>query len=506
MGDADVSAALQSEAQFIVVEAPAGFGKTFQAAEYAKDLLPNLEQERMLILTHTNAACDVFRERTKGYSSRIEMRTIDSLINAIASAYHPALGLPANVHSWALSHQPDGFNKVAEKVAYLLECSPYIARAIACRFPHMVCDEHQDASKAQHSIVMAISKAGARTRIFADPVQMIYWKTNDERGEWDERWNTLLKNSEANVKLDTPHRWAQDGSELGEWLKQVRVALKNGQHINLTGKLPLGLTIFRADNCASHHGQYRLSPNDRHGIDDYINNARNLLVLSASNNMVQQLRAFTNRRLPIWEGHTREYLTQLMTDCIEARGNPVVLAEAAIQFLQSICVGFSNTSYANVLRREVGERCEKSRSGRPCLIQEVAQYIVNFPDHRGVALAIKHLEGLINGGVFSDIKIDLRREFWDAMQLAEFEDIESGMAILNQRRLGLRTKLPSKAISTIHKAKGLERDAVMVLPCDRSSFADTDYKRCLLYVALSRATNSLALVIPHNNPSPLFTF
>lgn len=505
MGDAEVAVALRSKAQFIVVEAPAGFGKTFQAAEYAKDLLPHFQQERMLILTHTNAACDVFRERTKGYSSRIEIRTIDSLINTIAMAYHTALRLPPNVHSWALSQMPDGFGKVAEKVAHLLELSPYIAKAIARRFPYMVCDEHQDASEAQHRIIMAISKAGTFTRIFADPVQMIYWRTNAERLAWDERWNTLLTKSEASVELDTPHRWAKDGSELGEWLKQVRVALKDGQHIDLTKDLPSGLTIIRADNRAHHHGQYQLSTNDRRGIDNFINNSSNLLLLSASNEMTQQLRAFTNRRLPIWEGHTRQYLTQLMTDCIEGSGKPNDLAEAAIQFLQSICVGFSNTAYANVLRREVREGCTTPRSHKPALLQEIARNIVNVPDHRGVALAIKHLEELIKGGSFPDIKVDLRREFCDAILLANFEDIESGMAMLNQRRLGLRTKLPSKAISTIHKAKGLERDAIMVLPCDQSSFADTDYKRCLLYVALSRATNSLALVIPHDNPSPLFT-
>lgn len=504
MSDAEVAAALRSKAQFIVVEAPAGFGKTYQAAEYAKDLLPNFERERMLILTHTNAACDVFRERTKGYSSRIEIRTIDSLINAIAMAYHSALGLPSNVHSWALSQTPDGFSKIAEKVAYLLERLPYIAKAIGRRFPYMVCDEHQDSSEAQHRIIMAISKTGARIRIFADPVQMIYWRTKAERGAWGERWNTLLTNSEASVKLDTPHRWAKEGNELGEWLKKVRAALKDGQGINLTKELPSGLTIIRADNRAQYHGQYQLSQDERRSIDRFINDSPNLLVLSASNDMVQQLRAFTNRRLPIWEGHTREYLIKLMTDCIEGRGNSDHLVKACVQFLQSICVGFSDTAYANVLRREVKERCTTTRSHKPALLQEMAQHIVDIPDHRGVSLAIKRLGELITEGSFPDIKIDLRKEFWDAILLADFEDIESGMAVLNQRRLGLRTKLPSKAISTIHKAKGLERDAVMVLPCDKSSFADTDYKRCLLYVALSRATNSLALVIPNSNPSPLF--
>src|SRR5947207_12154472 len=85
MSDPEVAQALRSNAPLVLIEAPAGFGKTFQGAAYAKDLLPGLFPGRLLVLTHTNAACDVFADRTNGFGGRVEIRTIDSLIKQIAT-------------------------------------------------------------------------------------------------------------------------------------------------------------------------------------------------------------------------------------------------------------------------------------------------------------------------------------------------------------------------------------------------------------------------------------
>src|SRR5438067_1772362 len=64
MSDESVAQALRSSARLVVVEAPAGCGKTFQAAEYARWFATTTEEVgKILILTHTHAACDVFRGR-----------------------------------------------------------------------------------------------------------------------------------------------------------------------------------------------------------------------------------------------------------------------------------------------------------------------------------------------------------------------------------------------------------------------------------------------------------
>ena len=62
---------------------------------------------------------------------------------------------------------------------------------------------------------------------------------------------------------------------------------------------------------------------------------------------------------------------------------------------------------------------------------------------------------------------------------------------------------PDRAISTVHKAKGLEAGRVIVMPCNSKHFPDNEAARNLLYVAISRATHSLTLVVSRSDPSPL---
>jgi DNA helicase-2/ATP-dependent DNA helicase PcrA len=42
------------------------------------------------------------------------------------------------------------------------------------------------------------------------------------------------------------------------------------------------------------------------------------------------------------------------------------------------------------------------------------------------------------------------------------------------------------------------------MPCDKKNFSGTEQMRCRMYVALSRATTSLAIVVSPTSPSPLF--
>jgi len=50
----------------------------------------------------------------------------------------------------------------------------------------------------------------------------------------------------------------------------------------------------------------------------------------------------------------------------------------------------------------------------------------------------------------------------------------------------------------------LECDNAILIAGDQDQFGDTDYARCKLYVALSRAKRRLTLVVSRDKPSPLF--
>ena len=184
-----------------------------RARDYAREALA--AGQRPLILTHTHAACAVFAERTKGVGHGIEIRTIDSVIAGIASAYHAGLGLPSDIGSWVRAER-DGHVKVASKVAALLERRPMIAMALARRHGVVVCDEHQDASGDKHAVAMALFRAGAKLRVFADPMQKIFREPlGGHHPAWD--WNELTRQAHAFEDLDHPHRWNKGCRELGQW-------------------------------------------------------------------------------------------------------------------------------------------------------------------------------------------------------------------------------------------------------------------------------------------------
>lgn len=81
---------------------------------------------------------------------------------------------------------------------------------------------------------------------------------------------------------------------------------------------------------------------------------------------------------------------------------------------------------------------------------------------------------------------------------------DEGYAEIARRRSHAMPAPPARTISTIHKAKGLECDNAVLIAGDRDQFSGTQYARCKLYVALSRAKRSLTIVISQNNPTPLF--
>lgn len=164
MSDDTVRAALRSDAPLVLVEAPAGCGKTHQGADYAREMAAEGNSGRLLILTHTHAACSMFSARTKGVGSRIEIRTIDSVIGQIASAYHAGLQLPADIAGWVRQRE-EGHAELALKVARLLNRYPMIASSLVQRHPIVICDEHQDSSGNQHSVVMALLGQGAKLQI-----------------------------------------------------------------------------------------------------------------------------------------------------------------------------------------------------------------------------------------------------------------------------------------------------------------------------------------------------
>lgn len=498
MSDQAVASALRSEAPMIVVEAPAGCGKTHQGADYARDAAP--KSGRMLIITHTHAACSVFAERTVGLGRQVEIRTIDSLIAQIAAAYHAGVGLPADVMAWT-RQTPDGYRLAAAKVAQLLTRYPMIARALAERYPIVVCDEHQDSSADQHMLVMALKAQGAAIRIFGDPMQHIYKEDAVEGSAPPCDWSSIVGQADTFAELATPHRWSSGCSELGAWTLAARQTLKAGQRLDLTKDLPSSVTVAIGENISQHPQRYQLD--DPKPVRVAAQKSSSLLVLARHNHVTGSSRGLFYRRLPLWEGHTRPALDKLV-DAMISESDPARLAQAACEFVGKTCKGFTPSGFGNQLVSEAGTDCKAAKKGKSIHIQALARHIVDRPDHRGVADMLHALHVLKGADpAFADVELDHRSEYWDAIRLGTFDDIEAGLAEISNRRTYSRPKPAAKSISTIHKAKGLECDDVVLLSLDARSFPDKMDARCLLYVALSRAKKRLHIVASKTAASPL---
>ncbi|MFN8006767.1 MAG: ATP-dependent helicase [Terriglobia bacterium] len=506
MSDDSVRAALRSDAPLVVVESPAGCGKTHQGADYAREIAVAGGSGRLLILTHTHAACSVFSDRTKGTGSRVEIRTIDSAIALIASAYHAGLGLPADTVEWLRQRQDEGYAELGLKVAALLRRYPMIAASLAQRHPIIVCDEYQDSSGDQHSVVMSLLGYGARLRVFADPMQNIF-RDRAAVGTfppWD--WDELTRKADAFEQLDIPHRWSTGCPDLGRWTLTLRNALKAGGKVDLRSGLPTSVNIIFAENQAQKNLEYQLSRQDRKQIDVFEQEQSSLLILTRHNQTARSFRGFFNRRIPLWEGHTRSSLEKLVDSLRAGQGDRVALAAAVVTFMGSVGKGFSPSLFGDRFEQEVREGCTAKCRGKPVRIQALARFLVAEPDHHGVAKMLRRLSELrAMDSDFADVEVDYFREFWDAVRLGDFDTVDGGLAEITHRRTYSHPKPPDKAISTIHKAKGLECGSVIVMPCDAKTFPDNPDARCLLYVALSRAKSRLLLVVSRSNPSPLLT-
>lgn len=506
MSDEAVAKLLRSNEPLVVIEASAGCGKTYQGAAYARDVVSSVGIGRLLILTHTHAACAVFAERTLGAGSRVEIKTIDALIAQIATAYHQPLGLPRDLSSWAWHDNGNGFDIMATKVAAFLRLQPMVACALAQRYPVVICDEHQDSSADQHSIVMALLEGGAVLRVFGDPLQRIYGAKTDKAARIARELWEAFKAGGTSEKLETPHRWRDGCPALGEWILLARACLENGRPIDLTGALPKSLRILVGNNTAKMRTGYQLSKEHRSPIDKVVRNADQIMILASQNDLVAALRAFWGRSIPIWEGHTREALGALVGVLGEETGSPEALAEGLVAFISSVAVGFSDASHGRRLLEEVRNGATRPTTGKPANIQAIARCLLADPSHMGLAAALDLIRVLIEskGAGFDLVKLDLRAEFKDAIRLGQFAAPDEGLAEISRRRSYSRPSPPKSCLSSIHKAKGLECDNVLLMACDKNQFTSTAYAKCKMYVALSRAKRSLTLVIPDSNPSPLF--
>lgn len=223
----DIRRRLRSDIPKILIEAPAGCGKTHEAAELAVDLAKGLDRgQSVLVLTHTNAAVQEFSRRAAGHPGSVHATTIMSFCVEILEPYCAGLGLPSPLAlNLGQSGAQVGFDRLAPLARDLVNnCQP-ISRALTGIYPVILFDEHQDATPDQHDFAKALAYVPSiRCRFFADPMQSIFGDGLD--------WEMLVGEVDATETLNHPFRW-QKTPDLGAWILHARSELLAGNPLPL---------------------------------------------------------------------------------------------------------------------------------------------------------------------------------------------------------------------------------------------------------------------------------
>lgn len=487
----EVDEKLHSAAPIVVIEAAGGCGKTTKAAKYAREAAARLSSGKVLLLSHTHAACGEFQRKCAALERKIDVETCDSFCLKAIGAYARALGLPSPIESH-LGRVDSGiaFSTLSEKAAELFRRAPSVARAVAAHYPVIVLDEHQDASIHQHEAVRLLRAMGnAHLRIFGDPMQAIH-PANDKRYvEWDAVWAA----ADDTGSLKEPHRWA-DAPDLGEWIMASRAALKAGNPVSL-GDAPACVSVISHNGLAGRE-RFRDMPTASREVHRFLNSAPDsAAVLVFLGNMAKSTAQVGGWRAPLNEGAQLDELDVLIKALEAHAGNAQALAAAFLDFLGVIGVGLT-TDISDGLRGRLGATINRNRAGRNQLAWlDCLEPIYATSDHRGIAVAMR----MVRDTPALGYTIRFGDHVWALCAFDRTDDPRAFRSMLG--RIRRRRKWPPKIVSTIHKAKGLDFDHVLLCPVDRHQYPDDVLGAHLLYVALSRAKRSLRLVLAGDAPT-----
>lgn len=487
----EVDEKLHSDAPVVMIEAAGGCGKTTKAAKYAREAAVRLTSGKVLLLSHTHAACGEFQRKCATLDKKIDVETCDSFCLKAIGAYARPLGLPWPIESH-LDRSDRGipFAALSKKAAELFHRAPTVARAVATHFPVIVLDEHQDASVFQHDVVRLLREiGGSNLRIFGDPMQAIHPASDNGYVDWNAAWAS----ADATGSLNEPHRWA-DAAELGDWIMACRSALRAGNPICLRDA-PACVSANSYNGLAGRE-RFRDVPVASREVHGFLDGAPgSAAVLTFLGNMAKSTAQAGRWRAPLNEGAQLDELDALIQMMEAQAGNAPGLAGAFLDFLAVIGVGLT-ADMSKGLRGRLGASINRERAGgNQAAWLDCLEPIYLSPDHRGMAVAMRMVRDTLPTGY----TIRFGDHGWALCAFDRTDDPRAFRSALG--RIRRRRKWPPQMVSTIHKAKGLEFDHVLLCPVDRHQYPDGVLGARLLYVALSRAKRSIRLVLAGDTPS-----
>lgn len=473
----------------LLIEAPAGHGKTEEAVVAAQRAAEVVGPRReILFLTHTNGARDTFNRRL-GRSAAV-MRTIHSLAAEIVDLYAAPLGLPRPLQPYDAAPT---FDDMVRHAADLLVRRPELARGLAVRHPLILVDEYQDCTEDQHVLVRLVASAGpVRLRLFGDHLQGIF----DFAGTQVD-WKALSA-LHPTVSLETPWRW-KDNAEMANFLLDARAALLAGEPIDLRSR-PSCVSVHRWDGPVPGPGQEGHAP----ACLDVLRGCcgEGTVVLTHHNIHALGLRRKLPGRGSYHEGSDHDPARRMLEAVLAASGNAPALASLLVGAMHEWGSGMTKP-----YREQVREICQPDGvvTGKKVKVLGLARLCERLYESPTPSEWLRCLRKVLDGEHGVDSWSLLRGDPIYLLARLHPGEGDDPMALLHAeaRARDAARKAPKRGFMTIHKAKGLEFDAVAIPYCAGSLFADDMPSRCRMYVAISRAQSHLHLLVPANDPTPL---
>lgn len=476
----------------LLIEAPAGYGKTHEAVVAAQALEPSLPTGcKVLFLTHTNGARETFNKRL-GRRAAV-MKTIHALAAELVDLYAAPLGLPRPLEPY---RDRPTFDDMINLAVRILRRRPEVARGLAVRHPVIIVDEYQDCTEAQHHLVHLIAAAApTRLRLFGDDLQAIY----EFAGEpVDFAAMTAIH---PTVSLTTPWRW-QDHEEMREFLVEARRALAAGEPIDLRTP-PSCVTVIRWKGSVPELKQ------EGHAIE-CINALRSCLrgdtvVLTHQNAHALGL----YRKLPghgrFHEGADHNPARVVLEQVIEAEGHPQKLVALLVTVMHDWGQGMTKP-----YRDQVAEICTPDGvdAGTKKKIIPFARICEDLYADPTAVRWLQCLRRVLDGehGI-EGWKVLRGDQIYLLARLRPGPDDDASALLHSESRARDSVRsAPRKGFMVIHKAKGLEFEAVALPYCAGALFRDDVASRRRMYVAISRAQRRVHFLVPEDDPTPLLCF
>lgn len=151
------------------VELPAGGGKTWLLVDTIREAAE--QSGKALVLTHTNAGVHSIRNKMRALGvdpKAAHVGTITSLAFELVRSYSRIAGL-------AVPETPDweDSGKYVEGAHKVLR-NRHVRDVLAISYSHLLVDEYQDCSLAQHALVLDLAQAIPACAVFGDRLQGIF--------------------------------------------------------------------------------------------------------------------------------------------------------------------------------------------------------------------------------------------------------------------------------------------------------------------------------------------